>query len=566
MRTRHTRISAGLLLVLISLLTTSLACYSGQVPGLFELTPFYTPTPLNTPEAPRFSELELVLAPQESGRTFFNLTTDPEPLSPNLVNSKSMCQGDAAAQILFAGIDHFDEVYYLVDCSGSVGWVAEDRLAGPLLFAIEELALTIAPQGGVNQSIELLDDALRPLPFNPLQSCKPESVVQVGNILAADPEGDGVKTIFYRIDCPTTGGPLRGWVTDDDLFGPVPLDVDERALAFAAEGDFEMASEPGPVAPDNEVEGECNAGDILVSQEVRLVNGITYYRMACGDMEGWITPDHFVGPLEFDTGVNVVVYVPPIPVFADEIALATEEVGEDVEAFDGDETADVTDLDAAPAGDGAERSQAQGRQVVQITPPLYLTDNPGPPILAGEDANVAGECSTGMVAYLEDYAAVDTIYYQVTCNECVTDEDGELVCEDRMGWADQQYLQGPVDFVVGREVMFRESSSAVEEDESGNVWARIPPNIESAGTIGAFTRFAGRCLQSEGMEITGIVLEKDRTRNQFSFFYTVQCTGQSSTVTEERDGNIVRPKVTYNDDETLVTGYVSGRDLVALDD
>lgn len=566
MRTRHTRSSTGLLLVLVSLLAASIACYSGQVPGVLELTPFYTPTPLNTPEAPRFSELELVLAPQEPGRTFFNLTTDPEPLSPSLVNSKAMCQGDSAAQVLFAGVDHFDQVYYLVDCSGSVGWVIEDRLAGPLLFANEDLALTIAPEGGMNQSVELLDDGLRPLPFNPLQSCKPETVVQVSDILASDVDGDGAKTVYYKVDCPTTGGPLRGWVTGEQLFGPLPMNVDERALAFAPEGEFQMASDPAPVTADNVVEDECEAGDILVAQEVRLVESIAYYRMTCGESEGWITTDYFVGPLEFDTGVNVVVYVPPIPIFADEIVMPNGEDGEGVEPIDEDEAADVPDVDIAPAGDESERSQAQGREVVQFTPPLYLTNHPGPPILAGEDANVAGECSTGMVAYLENYAAEDTIYYQVSCNECVTDDAGELICEERAGWADQKYLQGPVDFIIGQEVAFKDSSSAVEEDESGVAWARIPPNIESAGTIGAYTRFAGRCLQSEGMEITGIVLEKDRTRNQFSFFYAVQCTGQSSTVTEERDGNIVRPKVAYNDDETLVTGYVSGRDLVALDD
>jgi len=207
-----------------------------------------------------------------------------------------------------------------------------------------------------------------------------------------------------------------------------------------------------------------------------------------------------------------------------------------------------------------------GREVIQLTPPLYLTDDPGPAITVGEDANVVAECSSGMVAYINEYAATDTIYYHVTCNECAVGDDGELACEERAGWADQQYLKGPVDFVIGQRVVFEERSSAVEEDENGVVWARIPPNIESAGTIGSYTKFAGRCLQDEGMEITGIVLEKDRTRNQFSFYYAVQCTGQSSTITEEKDGNIVRPKVEYNDDETLVTGYASGRDLIALDE
>jgi hypothetical protein len=43
---RHTRITGALLLVFTSLMLASLACYSGQIPGVFELTPYHTPTPL----------------------------------------------------------------------------------------------------------------------------------------------------------------------------------------------------------------------------------------------------------------------------------------------------------------------------------------------------------------------------------------------------------------------------------------------------------------------------------------------------------------------------------------
>lgn len=564
MRTRNTRISVALLLVLVSLLLASTACYSGQL-GMFELTPFYTPTPLGIPETSRFSALEQVLAPQEAGRTFFNLTVDPEQLSPSLVNSKSMCQGDSAAQVLFVGVDHNDDLYYLINCVGSVGWVAEERLAGPLMFAKDDLALTVLREGSTGQSIELLDDSFRALPFNPLQSCKPETVVRVNDIIASDPDGDDLKDIFYQVECPTTGGPLKGWVTNADLFGPVELDVDGRALAFASEGEFQMANEPAPVSEENVVETDCAAGDILITEEVQLVDDVAYYSMTCGEDSGWVTADAFVGPLNFEEDVNVVVYVPSIPVFADDLA-AQEAAAAETDEATAEDSEDVTEepvVDEA-AAEGASGPSALGREVVEITPPLYLTENPGPAIVDGDDANVVAECSSGMVAHINEYAAADTIYYYLNCNECTVDDAGDLICEERTGWGEQQYLQGPVDFVIGQQVAFEDRSSAIEEDENGVVWARIPPNIESAGTIGSYTKFAGRCLQEDGLEITGIVLEKDRTRNQFSFFYAVQCTGQSSTITEEKDGSVVRPKVEYNDDETLVTGYASGRDLVAL--
>ncbi len=562
MRTRKTQGAAALLLVGVSLLLATMACYSGQIPGVFELTPFYTPTPLADPEDARFEELQLVLAPREAGRTFFNLTVDPEPLRDSLVNSKTMCQGDSAARVLYAGVDHHGDTYYLINCVGSVGWVVEDRLAGPLLFAQDDLAITVVPEGGVGQAVELLDDAFRPLPFNPLQSCKPETVVRVSDLIAADPDNDGEKTIYYQIDCPTSGGPLKGWVTNKDLFGPVPINVDERAVARnTPDQAFQLSSEPAPPTAENAVDGACSAGDILTALEVHLVDDQVYYRVSCGEVDGWVTPEMFVGPLQYDIGVNVVVYVPPVPIFADEQVAGGVA---DVEGEPGDVVDDAAD--PAIAGDVVERTSAQGREVIQITPPLYLTENPGPADVTGEDANVVAECSSGSVASIEEYAAVDEIYYQIVCNECTVGENDVITCEEYTGWADQQYLEGPVDFVIGQRVAFADRSAAVETDEDGVTWARIPPNIASAGTIGSYTEFTGRCVRDEGMEVTGIVLEKDRTRNRFSFFYEVQCTGQPSTITQEQEGNIVRPKVIYNDEEALITGYASGRDLVALEE
>lgn len=562
MRTRNTRISAALLIVFTSLLLASIACYSGQA-GLFELTPYYTPTPMPVAENPLFSVMQIVLAPREPGKTFFYLTTDPEPLASNLVNSKQSCTGDLPAQILYAAQNDAGEHYYLVLCGGAVGWVAEERLAGPLLFDKDDLAIAIASGTGPTASVALLDDFYRPLPFNPLQTCKPESIVRVTDLMAADPDGDGQKQIYYKIECPTTAGPLKGFVTEADLVGPMEVDINERAIAVdPPDSTFRFASEPAPVTDANAVESDCRAGDILTAKQVVIVDEVVYYNMTCGDSEGWVGQEQFVGPLRYDPGMNTAIYIPPIQVFVDEVVQPTGEV-EPVE--------DEAVPEETPAEATGETAVDQ-RRTAEVSPPLYLTNAPGPAIPVGEDANVVGQCDSGRMASIERYAAADTIYYYVTCDACVewvTDEEGVTSCasyQSATGWADQVHLQGPLTFAIGQKVVYTERSAANETDENGVTWSRIPPTVEGATTLGAYTRYGGRCLRDEGVEITGVVVEKDRTRNRFSFFYAIQCMGQTSTIVEEREGSVVRPKVSYNDDNELITGYAAERDLQALAD
>ena len=546
MRTQQKQISATLFFVFMVLALVTVSCYSGQL-GLFELTPYYTNTPPPTAVESRYHVLDTVLAPQEPGRTFFNMTLNPEPLLDNLTNAKAVCQGGSPATILYVGDGADGKVYYLVDCVGAVGWAEESRLAGPLLFTKGDLALTLAPEDNpAAQSIELVDDYFRPLPFNPLQMCKPETVVRIANLKPADPDEDGFKEIFYQITCPTSGGPLKGWVPGDELFGPLELDIGEHALATGEEEGqpYRMASEPAPVSDENAVEGECKVGDVLTAQEVRYIDGTIYYKMQCGDMTGWVGQDRFVGPLLFEADTNVVIYMPPVPTFVD-----------------------------APTDESGQPAEGAPRQVVQIVPPLYLTSNPEPAVQEGEDANVIGECYSEQTAHVEEYAARDnTIYYRLTCDACVqkeTDEDGNEICtatEPRTGWAEQQYLQGPVDFVIGERVAFAPDSKAVMEDEDGTLWARIPANIEGAAAIGQYTTFAGRCLQSEGVEITAIKLEKDRTRDQFNFYYAIQCEGEPATIEQRTEGTVTRPVTVYTEGaRELITGFASARDLVALE-
>lgn len=551
MRTRNTRMSVALLIVLASIMFATLACYSGQIPGLFELTPDYTPTAPAVPKESKFEVLEVLLAPEEPGRAFFNLTLNPEPLDASLVNSKRSCEGGSSAQVLYVGEDHNGEVFYLVNCVGSVGWAAEDRLAGPLDFSKDDLAIALAPEGGAGNAVELLDrlNGFRPMPANPLQKCNPESLVRVTAIEAVDHDNDGIRTIFYEIECPTMAGPLRGWVDTTSLFGPMEIDINAKAIAVdPADGTFGLTIDPVPLAEGELVEGECNAGDVLTALEVKLVGDTAYYKMSCGDVEGWASQAFFVGPLRFEVGMNTVIYTPPVQVFADTLPA----VGDDGD--DGDD-------DAAVPNDGGDEIALHEREVLIISPPINLTADPGQAILTGDDANVIGQCDSGQVAYINAYAAVDKVYLNVDCKECVAqDDDGN--CEEYVehtGWADQRYLQGPIDFVIDQQVVFAERSKVVQADDDGVLWARIPPTIGSAEILGDNTQFAGRCLIEEPITVTGIVLQKDRTRNRFSFFYTIECTGQSSNIIQGELGTNVT--VEYNDDDVLITGYASARDL-----
>ncbi len=563
MTKRQTRITGALLLVFTSLVLASLACYSGQVPGVFELTPYHTPTPLPLAENSRFKLLDTVLAPQEPGKTFFHLTVNPEPLQSGLMNSKSACQGDTSARVLYVGQNDQGEVYYLLDCSGSVGWATESRLAGPLKFTTGDRALVIVPEG--EKAVEMLDDQLKTMPPNPLQTCKPETVVTVTQIQAADPDQTGTKNLYYQINCPTNAGPVKGWVVASELFGPIEINVKDRALAITTPGasstmPYQLANEAAPLTEANAVTGECFEGSILQATAVVLVNQTVYYQMTCGDIEGWTDQSRFVGPLLYDTGTAAVIYIPPILVFEDELP-----------ADQGGAVVETTEAEPTPETETTTEDTAateQQRTVVEYVPPLYLANQPGPAVPTGDNANVVGQCTTNTTARIEEYAAVDVIYDRIQCDECVeteVDADGQTICtatETRDGWIEQSYLQGPLDYMTGDQVAIKSSSKAIETDDDGTKWVRLPVNQTGAQSVGQFTEFSGRCPLDQGVQISGVILEKARTSSKFSFYYQVTCTGQPAIIKQVTVNGRPRPEISY-DTETSepVTGILLGSDL-----
>lgn len=556
----NTRISGALLLVVVSMMLVSMACYSGQIPGVFELTPYYTETPLPVPEESRFQVGDLAFAPQESNRAFFNLTVYPEPLQDNLVNSKEMCQAESTARILFVGQADDGQEYYLVDCEGSVGWSSSGRLAGPLTLDRYDLGITVAEPG--QTQIEVLDPTTFQAPIF-AQPCQPGTITEVKEITANDTNDDGVKDIYYRIECPRGSDIL---VAKDSLFGPLELNVGEKALAVSADaqqtGEYRLASEPAPLTEDNAVEGSCEPGGVMEALEVRYLGGEAYYRVTCGDIEGWTTQERFVGPLLYSEGDNVLIYVEPVFIFADQVP---QESGGQVVA----EEEAVEEPVAEPA---VEEVSPEQRPVVAYQAPLNLLAE-----LGAEEPVVVGQCVSGSIANILEvnrtyYAEIEEAHYRVTCESCVATEenaDGELVCtstETYEGWVPQENLEGPIPYVPGEQAAFAEDSALVEEFEEG-VYARIPIDREAAFSIGRFTSFAGRCPVDEGVTVLDVKLEQSRTGTSFNFYYQVECMGEPATYTTETDASgTTRPVVNYEVGASeLIQGWVMLDELQVSD-
>lgn len=572
--TLSTRVSGALLLVVASLILASLACYSGQIPGVFELTPYHTPTAMPTPAESRLQVGDHAYVPPEMGRPFFYLSLYPEPLESNLVNSKALCSGNSTARVLYAAQASDSNIYYLVNCVGSVGWAAEERLAGPLQFEHNDLALAIAPAG--EQRVTMLDEfTLQPAPVF-MQQCMSGSIVPVLDIKVADQDNDGVKDLYYQIDCPRG---TRGYVEGSQLLGPLEINVGDRALAVIGESDedatYRLAAEPGPVSADNAVEGTCVEGDVLVAEEARVVDDQVYYRMTCSDISGWTSSERFIGPFLYDVGQNTLIQVEPIASVRTEDDQPLEEEGDEAV---GEEEA------AAPSVDTPE--------IVYSLPPAFLSSDAGPTVFESEEteSNIVGVCPDRSVASIQDYAGVDgQIYYEVTCLGCPADEvqtqqqtailDGVAhvatvsTCPDTQamtGWLTQGILRGPLPFVPGDAVRIAESSATIQTTDDGETFVRLPTTTSGAFALTPSSQhieFAGRCPLDSEFNIVDFATEQSRTGTGLTFYFKVECTGQPASYEQvDQGGRTSTSEVSYDPDTSeTIAGWVLARDLTLGD-
>jgi hypothetical protein len=249
------------------------------------------------------------------------------------------------------------QLWYLIDCANGRGWVAENRLFGPLVLPEDDgigLISSVHADGA--------DLTANPGPSgdaNPVVgTCTPDQFIETLDFSAITGETEGDLISYYYIQC---GEDLAGW-TEQSVLLEIPYLVDTSTIVIGPpivefvvddppneEGDDSDTSDEG----DDGDPGEEEAGSVekdVVREQIRLLRT----DFASGEI------DHVQ--------------------LGDELRLLV--VGE--------------------SGDASSFLSAQ------------LTIEPGLPL----EENIAGVCSTGTVLDVENVrSADDIVYYQVTCGE-----------------------------------------------------------------------------------------------------------------------------------------------------
>ncbi|NDJ85497.1 MAG: hypothetical protein GYB66_06395 [Chloroflexi bacterium] len=382
--------------------------------------------------------------------------------------------------------------FYLVACSGNVGWATGERLAGPVRFERGQSALT-RPVGARGEPLRegqpfmVSTDPNPALP--PTTMCDVDQVVDVVDISAVE-ERTGEQTIWYQINCAQN----RGWVTEDRIFGPLILPAQDGLGIVKPElAPVELTAEPRVSGDDNQVLGTCEANQTLTTSGFTTISigepeaeGDTpqqltpYYRIQCGDYIGWTEQTPL---LEI-----------PYPVGTNAMVVGDEELGQvETEAEADEEDAEVTEGEEA-AADADEIERARGYL------PVPLTEVPEVAV----EGNIIGECPSGTVVELQNVnSSNDRIFYQVTCGEST-------------GWIEDIFLPNGTDFILGNSIWFMEPSTAGREAQEG---------YELLQTTSKVSEAAGQCaLFTEATVSDAVFQAKALRRLGFRIWYEITCT------------------------------------------
>ena len=148
--------------------------------------------------------------------------------------------------------------WYLVECSGNIGWANEDRIAGPVLFQRGQSALTRPishTEAALTESSPFMIYAGSEPPINlvvppPAVQCRVNEVIEITDVSSIDQD------LWYSVRC--SGG--IGWVRGFRLFGPLPLPSQNgRGIIRAGFDDVELTENRGESSTDNPVVGTCAA-------------------------------------------------------------------------------------------------------------------------------------------------------------------------------------------------------------------------------------------------------------------------------------------------------------------
>ncbi len=473
------------LLVVIALLMAALACYSDDPDplGIFEFTPAPpTATPLPPPDASNpakfvLSDLLLCPRPVGGGASQCFVTDNPEELSPGVTNARGSCEYDTELEVLYIGRLDSDTVYYLIACGGTVGWISETRMMGPVVFPRGESALTT--DLGADGDVFPIASQKPPTP-GPQVSCKVNEVVEV-----LESAGDAqTGQVWSLIRCSSGAG----WVEQERLFGPLPL---------PGTGGLGMIRPDGVAAPvtnaataptaDNQI-GECATNTVVTTNDIERVGDTAFYNLNCGDLQGWVEDTYLVEiPYRPDSLVLVEVPVIPEAVSTDTTA-ATD--GTEGETTDG--TTDGTG-EVAPV------------EIVPLTAPM--TENPE----FATDSNVIGECPTdSIVRLVQTTLVLGEFFFQVEC-------------ADKIGWVFQDYVLTGVKFFIGTEVQISERGFVGSGPDAGFYIK------DEASYLGSNRGSLGACKVDTSAHIDAIGIDPDATGTGVTIYYQITCQNADET-------------------------------------
>ncbi len=341
--------------------------------------------------------------------------------------------------------------YYLVACSGSVGWVNEERVAGPVDFVRGQSAQTkLVDYGGrplpettAQPGFVIHDLSEPPLPpgITGKVNCNIGEVVDIVDIATASDPND--QSIWYQIRCPVTE--QQGWVTADRLFGPLvlPREGGIGIISSTYEQGVELATSANPSSDDTGTEGTCAPNQIIETVDFQTVEtepGVLtpYYEIQCGDIVGWLPQEPLIE----------IPYLPGTQVIA---------IGEDL---GWQSSADKGDEAAAESGDEVEAIEAELGSYVFADVPIRTEPR------IELEGNQEGTCPSGSLVHVGNVQSdLGLIFYEATCTLEV-DEAGEPV-DEVTGWFEARWLRDSVPHEIGDTLWFIEPTTDRDGEQEG---------------------------------------------------------------------------------------------------
>lgn len=490
------------LLVLIALLMATLACYSDDPDplGIFEFTPAPpSPTPLPPPDPSNPSKYVLTDAllcprPIGGGASSCFVTDNPEELLPGVINARGSCEYNTELEALYSGRLDQQTVYYLIACGGTVGWINENRLMGPVQFARGESALTtsIDAINGPDGSLVFQIASQQPPTPGAMVNCQVNEVVDV-----LESAGDLQTGIIWSLIRCSAGS---GWVDQSRLFGPLPL-PSTGGLGMILPGESAATITTAPEAPTAEnTVGECAQNTVITTNGIERIEDRAYYDINCGDLRGWVLDSYLIEILYRPDSLLLIEV--PAPEVSAEVTVEGAE-GEEAAPAEGEaETTDGTE----PEGTGEDTA---AQEVILIAP---MTENAE--FATGD--NIIGECPTHSIVPLRQTTVVaGEFFYQLECTGIT-------------GWVYEGFVLAGVKHQLNTEVPIAEQGYVGDGAAAGFYISEEPSRLLSnRGSIGA-------CKPNSTAQILDISFERAALGSGVTVYYFISCPNadETSEITE----------------------------------